>query len=265
MHIDGSARCVERVRVARQLAETFDAQVTALYGVTPSLWRYPMAAEAGAMVAGELAKLDAEFRDRAKAAFAAASAGSSRMTWAELTNDAPWAFARHALVADLMLLGQRDEGDVAAVETAPDFVSSMLVESGRPALLLPYAGPLATIGRNVLVAWKPTREAAHAVTAALPWLRRAEQVHVIGYGDEADAALQSLQRYLQAHGVTAKPHRGGPEPGNAGESLLSEAADRSADLLVMGCYGHSRAREWVLGGATRSVLQSMTLPVLMAH
>ena len=77
--------------------------------------------------------------------------------------------------------------------------------------------------------------------------------------------MQSLQEYLTAQGITATLHQGGPERGNAGENLLSQASDLGADLLVMGCYGHSRAREWVFGGATRTILESMTLPVLMVH
>jgi nucleotide-binding universal stress UspA family protein len=103
------------------------------------------------------------------------------------------------------------------------------------------------------------------VAAALPWLTRAESVQAVCYGEEAQASLHSLQRYLEAQGVSVTAHPGGPEEGDAGENLLSMAADMSADLLVMGCYGHSRAREFVLGGATRSILQSMTLPVLMSH
>ena len=265
MHLDGTARCAERIRVARQLGETFDAEVVGLYAVTPALWRYPIVAEGGSMVTAELAQIDAECRDRAKAVFDAASAGAPRMRWGELTADAPWGFARRAFYSDLMLFGQRDPADPAAFETPADFLSSMLIESGRPALLLPYTGKIAPIGGTVLVAWKPTREAARAVTAALPWLRAAAKVHVVVYGDDADESLKAVARHLQTHGVSATTHRGGPELGNAGESVLSQAADLGADLLVMGCYGHSRAREWVLGGATRTILQSMTLPVLMAH
>ncbi|MEO6279271.1 universal stress protein [Roseateles sp.] len=264
LHIDGTARCVERVRVARQLAETFSAEVKALYAVTPSLLRYPMALEGGVVSGGDMAIIDDECRDQAHAAYTAASAGSPLLSWAEPTGDTR-DFANQALYCDLMLLGQRDPDDKSSVYIPPDFLTALLVQTGRPALVLPYAGSIAPIGRTVLVAWKPTPEAARAVSAALPWLRRAEHVHVISYGDSPDKALQAQQQYLQAHGVAAQLHRGGPELGKAGEDLLSRAADLSADLLVMGCYGHSRAREWVLGGATRTVLQSMTLPVLMAH
>ena len=141
----------------------------------------------------------------------------------------------------------------------------MLVESGRPALILPYAGAIGPIGNTVLVAWKETREAARAVTCALPWLRRAGAVHVMAYGDGADDSMRALERYLAAQGVAATTHVRGEEEQDMGNALLSRAADVGADLLVMGSYGHSRAREWVLGGATRTILQTMTLPVLMSH
>lgn len=141
----------------------------------------------------------------------------------------------------------------------------MLLQSGRPALILPHAGEFAAVGRTVLVAWKESREAARAVSSALPWLRRARQVHVISYGEAAAESLQKLAGYLKIHGVTADAHKGGPEEDDIGNLLLSRAADVGADLLVMGCYGHSRAREWVMGGATRTLLQTMTIPVWMSH
>jgi nucleotide-binding universal stress UspA family protein len=165
-----------------------------------------------------------------------------------------------------MVLGQRDRNDPMDGELPGDFLPSVLVQSGRPALVLPYAGPVGPIGRNVLVAWKETRESARAVTAALPWLRKAARVHVVAYGEDAEASLERLQDYLRTQGVqNITPHPAGNKDDDVGNKLLSFAADLGSDLLVMGCYGHSRAREWVLGGATLSILQWMTLPVLMSH
>jgi nucleotide-binding universal stress UspA family protein len=268
LHVDGSARLALRVQVACRLAETFDARVTALYGAMPSLLRYPMAVEASAAAVSVMSELDDEGRAAARATCEAARDGSPRVEWAEPQGDALWGWTRRAWCCDLMVLGQRNPDDKAAGELPPDFLPSLLVDTGRPALVLPYAGAVATdapIGRTVLVAWKESREAARAVTAALPWLRRAAQVHVLTWGEGAEQGLQALSAYLALHGVAAVPHAGGPEPAQPGEALLSSAADLGADLLVMGCYGHSRTREWVLGGATRSILAAMTLPVLMVH
>lgn len=159
------------------------------------------------------------------------------------------------------MLGQFDRSDPGASIVPSDFVESVIVGSGRPAIVVPFAGDFKTLGSTVLVAWKPTPEAARAVQAALPLLRSARQVHVAGWGDDP----REIERLLLLHGVDARFHREAEADAHVGELLLSYSADLSADLLVMGCYGHSRTRELVLGGATRQVMQSMTLPVLMSH
>jgi len=265
LHLDSSARAAERVKVARQVADAFEAEVIAQPCTMSALMRYPYALESAGEAMAIMQTLDRQCRDKARATFQSAGGGSPRLHWEEPSSDAPWGFARRALYADLLILGQPDPDDPAAGELPPDFLSSVLVDSGRPALVVPYAGPVAEIGQSVLVAWKETREAARAVSAALPWLVRARSVHAVAYGEEAAGSLRSLQAYLKAQGVTATVQHDAPEEDQVGERLLSRAADLGADLLVMGCYGHSRAREWVWGGATRSMLQSMTLPVLMSH
>lgn len=266
LHLDGSARTVERIKLARQLAEIFDAEVTAQPCTLSALMRYPYAIEAAAEAVAIMQEIDKDARDRMHAAFMTHGAGSQRLHWAEPESDGPWGFARRALYADLLILGQRDRNDPMDSELPGDFLPNVLVQSGRPALVLPYAGPIAPMGHNVLVAWKETRESARAVTAALPWLRRAARVHAVAYGEDAEASLQRLQDYLLMQGIqNLALHPGGENDDDVGNKLLSFAADLSSDLLVMGCYGHSRAREWVMGGATLSMLQWMTLPVLMSH
>ena len=265
LHLDSSAHSADRVRVARLIAENFGAQVTCMPCTMPSLMRYPFALEGAAEAVAIMEDLDREFRDKVYASFTAASAGSPHLQWAEPMRGAPWEFAVQALYADLMILGQRDPEDASASELPTDFLPSLLVESGRPALIVPFIGVAGPIGKTVLVAWKETREAARAVSAALPWMMGADQVHVVCYGESSGPSLQALSTYLKTQGVSVQLHPGGPENGDAGGNLLSMAADIGANLLVMGCYGHSRMREWVWGGATRTILQSMTLPVLMSH
>lgn len=119
-----------------------------------------------------------------------------------------------------------------------------------------------------MIAWKPTRESAHAVTAAIPFLRHSKRIHLTLSDEDGAIAEQAtaLEGYLRLHGVQAPIQRHSSVSAETpGDGLLSLAADVGADLLVMGCYGHSRARKLVLGGASRTVLKSMTLPVLMAH
>jgi nucleotide-binding universal stress UspA family protein len=145
---------------------------------------------------------------------------------------------------------------------APDFVPRVVIESGKPALVVPCTE--VTVQREgfgtVLVAWKESREAARALSAAMPLLLRADAVHVALDGGVAEAQRALLLRFLQSHGVEAQVHAVSGPSAQAGAGLLSRAATLNADLMVMGCYGHSRGRELVLGGATRTVLHEMTIP-----
>ena len=169
------------------------------------------------------------------------------------------------------MLGQRGTGDDADADLPTDFVPSVLIDSGRAALVLPYIAQSALRAGTVLVAWYETRECAPAVTAALPLLRHAAQVVVVvcfdGSGSSAETGADSgsdsgsdtgtartalLETCLHQHGVVAHiQHRPTPTH-DLGEHLLSLVADLPADLLVM-------------GGITRTVLQAMTVPALMAH
>ncbi len=215
--------------------------------------------------------MDAQRRAQAHAVFEASPALSGvHATWAEVT-DYPIvpAVIRQSLYADLLVLGQYDPQDSEAAGVPFDFPEMVMAGSGKPALILPYAGATGPIGQVVAIAWKPTREAARAVSAAVPLLQRARRVHVLTWGDDEEDVTGSrldLDGYLKLRGIEPVWHREcGEEPNGIGDLLLSRSFDLEADLLVMGCYGHSRAREWVLGGTSRTILQSMTLPVLMAH
>jgi len=271
VHLDATSHGKERLAVARAIAQAQGAAVSALYAVTPALLALPFAPDGGPNVAAQLQQLDSDRRGPVKAAFdLVAATEGPRIAWAETTGfPIDSSFARQALYADLLVLGQYDASDPAFAGVTPDFVESVLAQSGKPALVLPYEGTPVSVGETVVIAWKSTREAARAVAAAVPLLQRAKRVHVLSWGDEDDdvqGAGLSLDGYLKLRGVDAAWHRtGGAEPEELGELLLSRAFDLQADLMVMGCYGHSRASEWVLGGASRTVLRSMTLPVLMAH
>jgi len=270
VHLDGSPKSARRLQVARDIAQAHGAAVTALYAVTPALLVVPFAPEAGAGVAEALGQIDEQRRMQARSVFDRSVAATGvHAAWAEV-QDYPIvpAFARQALYADLLVLGQHDPSDTEAAGVPFDFAETVMATSGKPALILPYAETPTAVGQTVVIAWKPTREAARAVSAAVPLLQRARRVHVLSWGQEEEdvtGARLDLDGYLKLRGVEPSWHREGDEPEFMGDLLLSRAFDLDADLLVMGCYGHSRAREWVLGGTSRTVLQSMTLPVLMAH
>ncbi|GAA0766831.1 universal stress protein [Ideonella azotifigens] len=269
VHLDASARSAVRLTVAQALARDHQAALTALYAVVPTLLAMPFAGAEGAASAYTLLeRLDREQRGRARALFER-QLPSGNMTWAETGSELfESAVLEHALLSDLLVLGQLDAKDELAGALPPGFVATLLTDSGKPALILPSSGSFTQIGREVLLAWKPTREAASAVTAALPWLRQAELIHIACDARTRDAdrvGRVALQRWLRLNDVMAPMAMHSLPEQDVGDALLSLAAEASADLLVMGAYGHNRLREWVLGGATRTVLDSMTLPVLMAH
>jgi nucleotide-binding universal stress UspA family protein len=270
VHMDATTLAPRRLEVACRLAQAHGAAVTALYAVTSALAVMPFSPEGGGAVVAPLRDIDDDRRKAAHQRFdLVAAAAPVKPSWAELRDDPMMpVFAQQALYADLMVLGQHQPGDLTASGVPPDFAESVMAASGRPALILPYAATPARIGETIAIAWKPSREAARAVTAALPLLQRARRVHIVSWAPPDEAVTGSrldLPGYLQRHGVTAQWHGQGDEPDDVGELLLSRVFDLEADLMVMGCYGHNRAREWVLGGASRTVLRSMTLPVLMAH
>lgn len=265
LHLDETTRSVERLRFAHSLAEALDANVVCRPCSMSELMLYPFTIGAGAQAVDLMRQAQEASRDRLYRLFSAESRGSPRLRWAESDNADPWSFSRYTFYADLMVLGQRDRSDPMDHLLPADFLPTVLMQSGRPALVLPYAGSFGPIGKRVLIAWNESRESARAVSAALPWLRTASSVHIVAYGDEAQQALDRLQMFLRAHGVADLRLHAGSRDDDVGNQLLSMAADTGADLLVMGCYGHSRAREWVLGGATRTILATMTLPVLMSH
>lgn len=273
VHIDASARCAVRLTLAQQLATRHDARLSAFYGVLPGLLASPWTSPEGmAAMAAELAEIDAEQRVRAQAlvAQAAARSGQAVPHWVD-GGDTPYrSLLAQAPYADLLLLGQHDDSDASTGAWPPGLVPDALCDTGRPTLIVPAGGSFEAPARRVLIAWKPSREAARALAASLPWLRQADRVEIAlsagqdGADDAVDHAA-ALRQWLQWQRVQAAVQVHRLAPGNVGAALVSLATDAGSDLLVMGCYGHSRAREWVLGGTTRTVLQTMTLPVLMAH
>ena len=264
VHVDAGPHCGARLQIARALGGRLGASVTAMYAVTPVYVELSALFTAG-VPSEALVAVDEARAAAARELVSSACAGpGTQIEWTEAREAPEHSFVQRALYADLLVLGQHDP-DQRDAGVHPDFVQSVVLASGRPALVVPYIGVHKPAFDTVLVAWKETREAAHAVSAALPILSAAGTVHVALDADTSDAHKTLLQRFLQRHGVEARYHTlaaAGPE---IGELMLSMAADLGAQLLVMGCYGHSRGRELVFGGASRTVVRSMTIPVLMAH
>jgi nucleotide-binding universal stress UspA family protein len=207
-------------------------------------------------------KIEASFR-------AACSRAGISHEWRMAEGEPSEVGVLHAHYADLAITGQIDPGKAPPGGWAR-LPEQLALASGRPALIIPYAGRFDTVGKRVLVAWSRTRESARAINDALPILERASHVTVLSInprrGEDAnDLPGADIAQHLARHGVKAEAASTVAEDVDVGNTLLSRAADLGADLIVMGCYGHSRMRELILGGATREILRHMTVPVMMSH
>jgi nucleotide-binding universal stress UspA family protein len=175
-------------------------------------------------------------------------------------------FGRIARRFDLSMVRQAEPGKAPLEELV---IEAALFDAGRPVLVVPYIQKAALALERVLVCWDGGRSAARAVGDAMPFLRRAKAVEVLivqgdaGKNDEIPGA--DIGEHLARHGLKVDVERIVAPEGGVGDTILSHAADAGADFLVMGGYGHSRLREFILGGVTRGILGTMTVPVLMSH
>jgi nucleotide-binding universal stress UspA family protein len=281
VHVDDSPRSAQVLRLAAALAARHGAALRAVYAVeSPATGAY-LSAEAAALAAQLGRESQQARRELVQARVAEAAPGTPLEMPA---GDPLAALLQRARATDLLVLGQHDphhpEGGGARL------ASRLLVAAGCPLLFVPFAGgfDLGALhgGPRVLVAWADTRESARALRDALPVLQAASHVELVRFARPGEAVAERLDevlRHLRRHGVKAECSvRTSREPGLAervlprwspdapvAEALLSHAADQRIDLVVMGGFGHPRAWELVLGGVTRTLLQSMTVPVLMSH
>jgi nucleotide-binding universal stress UspA family protein len=271
VHLDDRESCASRVKVAAALALRFQAHLTGLYATDHS----PLKMSAAKSVAGvELERLRREklqqLRDRAATLFREATAQMPvSADWHAVPDDPLSDSLLHSVeqlarCADLTVVGQTAPED-NTVAIPADFPEVLCLAAGRPVLIVPYASRRVHIGERIMVGWDGSRKAARALSDSLPLLKRAKAVKILTLTalDEAAKKQDDVLAFLQRHGISARGTIA--EAGDMGHALLAHVSGWSADLLVMGAYGHSRLRELVLGGATRTVLQSMTVPVLISH
>jgi len=170
--------------------------------------------------------------------------------------------ARQGMLYDLIVLARHHrDGEPPVSET----LEAAIMESGRPVLVAPRDA-LGSLGTRPAVAWRATVPGVHALAGALPFLRRAVHTTVLTVGETGKGPPpDEVVRYLDFHGIPATAAQVAGESKDVGQSILEQAAAAEADLLVMGAYAHSRLRQLILGGVTRTVLTSASLPLLLAH
>jgi nucleotide-binding universal stress UspA family protein len=275
VHLDTTARNVTRLEAAARLAARHDAHLVGMHVIDiPSVNYFYGAAMPFVPANPEeiVERIRAEARQAAAPVEAAfrdcLNRNGLQGEWRIVEGSPPAMVALHARYADVCVVGQPNpyepqDADAVTVTT--------VMTSGRPVLAIPFAGDFPVIGERVLVAWNASREAARAVNDALPLLTGAKQVTVLainpqrGVGGHGDVPAADIALHLARHGLKAEAAHTVAKDISDGEALLSYAADVGADLIIAGAYGHSRARELVFGGVTRTLIAEMTAPVLLSH
>jgi nucleotide-binding universal stress UspA family protein len=277
--LDPSEQSGKRLTLAASLALRHHAYLNGvcLADAVPPLEPVFLTADAYAFGGGLTAFLDQMRAERAERIAPVEAAFRDRLArdglsgeWALVKGNPATAGLAHARLADLIIAGQSDpEGWSDQPSANP--IEEILLASGRPLMVVPRYGDFPTCGETILVGWTETREAARAVHDAMPLLAAARSVIILAVvaehvgAEPIEVPAAAIAHHLARHGVkavAAETVTGGIATADA---LLNYASDRSADLIVVGGYGHARVRELVLGGVTRSLLQHMTVPVFFSH
>lgn len=271
VHCDAGPKVSQRLTVAVELAKRYSAHLVGVYARPPL--QAPILFEGGMAMDGLFAAYEASAdadQAAALAAFQKAMKGQHvSHEWRVTDGFIDTEFTMQARYADLLVVGQTDPE--AQTPTPSDLPEAVVLSTGRPTLVVPHIGVRSPLGETVMLCWNASRESARAAADALPFLRAARKVVVLvvdprasmdGHGAEPGA---DVAQWLARHGVKVVVQRDVAADSDVGAVILSRAADLGVDLIVMGVYGHSRIREMVLGGVSRTLLSSMTVPVLLAH
>jgi nucleotide-binding universal stress UspA family protein len=268
VHVDSLPSSDGRLGIAIALAEQHEAHLVALH-VRPNF--YIPAAPDFPMPASYFEEQEAEIdanAAKARAKFDAAVRKSNIASeWREGQGFPSDVVRRQARYADLLIVGQNNPDANGQCQDLPDGV---LLTTGRPTLVVPYAMPVTSFARNVMIAWDDGAAATRAVHDAIPLIAKGAKVAVVAVnpkdtGDHGPIPCADICLHLARHGLNAEARSLTAPDAEAGDLLLAYASDNGCDLLVMGAYGHSRMREIVFGGVTAQLLRNMTLPVLMSH
>lgn len=263
VHLDQSKRTASRLELAALLARRHQARLIGVFGQlaqsqqvgTVSTWPTPAYAEAA---------------EASKAAFEQATAGLPQAEWHDINRGSESEVLRHitdlARHADLVIMGQHDE--TAKSPVPADLVEEVVLNSGRPVLILPYVGTFHEVAKHPLIAWSNAREAARALNDALPLMEGCDGATVMSFSattEDAHNSNNEVTRHLASHGIQAKSEIMLVNDVGIMDMLLNRAADLGSDLLVMGAHGHIGLPFVSRGAGTRYILRHMTVPVLMSN
>ncbi|MCF8167119.1 MAG: universal stress protein [Rhodoferax sp.] len=263
VHLDQGERTAKRLALAVSMAHEHSARLVGVFGQRGHAQRV-------GLVSTWPSEAYAAARDASKRTFEEATVGLANVHWIDINRGSDAELLQHvtdqARYCDLILMGQHDERSSAHVPD--DLVAEVILNSGRPALVLPYIGDFPTIGKNPLIAWSNTREAARALNDSLPLIAHCSEVMVLSlcaHLEDGNNSCAEVARHVQTHGITSKTEVILVEDFGIMDLLLNRVSDRGADLLVMGAHAHHGLPFLTRGNGTRYILQHMTVPVLMAN
>ena len=267
VHVDGGSRDGAVLRLALALAARHGAQVEAVFARIPPFIPASVDGILTPQIVEAQQSIYVQRAENAKKALAEASKGASvQPEWTARDGPALEVMIQRARFADLAVIGQPAPEESDAV-TDFDLPAELVMELGRPVLIVPNKGDYAGVGKRVLVARAGTRESRRAATDGLALLEPASTVTVLMVNPKNGTASNEadMKAWYARHGLNVDVRVVRSTEKEVGAVLRAMAAELSADLVVMGAYGRSRLRELILGGATHSMLKHMTVPVLMSH
>jgi len=263
VHLDSSERATVRLNIAVSIARQHNARLLGVFGQ-----------RAGPQTVGIVASWPSEEYVSAsmasKALFDAAVAGLAQSEWHDVNRGSDTELSRQITnvgrYTDLIVVGQHDEN--AKAHVSPDLPEELVLNSGRPVLLIPYIGDFLPRFERPLIAWNNSREAAHAVNDALPLIESCQEATVVSLDtqhDVASAACTELSRHLACHGIRSTTDILMVNDIGIMDMLLNRITDRDGDLLIMGAHGQIGFPFFSRGAGTKHILRHMTVPVLMSH
>lgn len=272
IHLHHDSGCKRRLQAAIQLASEHKAELIGIYpSEQPALYLYEdtvMPEEVHTVLRNKITQARNEIQ---KLFIQETSAAGVKAHWRTPQGPADEALALHARYCDLLIMSKADNKDTAA-SIMTNLPEAVVMAAGRPVLMIPAVGSVLPIGRRVLFCWDQRRESARAFADAAPILQTSSELVVLTVDPEPDDLRKKdlhendFADYCASLGYP-KPRIVFKKSENigVGNLILNASTDYGSDLIIMGAYGHSRMRQWVMGGASRTMFSSMTVPILLSH
>ena len=275
--LDTEAQTLSVTKAAIAVAKLFSAHLIGLHVVPNAFMPASMAYEAtGELIEAQRQAYQADAKQIGATFNKAITGEGVPVEWRKVeANSEPVASVvmRHGREADLMILAQPDRSMTLIDGIA--MTEQVMLGLGRPVYVVPTSSVASTVGKRVLLAWNASRESARAAFDAMPFLLQAESVRILAAepasqggwlgADEAAAPTSGIATTMERHGVRCSVAKATASGADVAAEILAQAKEHGCDLIVMGGYGHWRIREIVFGGATRSMLDQTTIPILMSH